>query len=136
MSIKPIFLIFYRLLKADRDPIPDVPAIYFVYPSPENVAKLCQVSNQKRNESSSHEIMMRKSYLKKKDLKNELYESYYLNFITPIPRSLLEDIAQAAIAANCVQQINKVFDQYLNFISLDDELFCLRHQNRENILLL
>jgi hypothetical protein len=46
---------------------------------------------------------------------------------------LLEDIAQAAIAANCVQQINKVFDQYMNFISLDDELFCLRHQNKEKI---
>ena len=38
----------------------------------------------------------------------ELYESYYLNFISPIPRSLLEDIAQASISANCVTQINKV----------------------------
>lgn len=41
-------------------------------------------------------------------MKNELYEQYYLNFISPIPRGLLEDIAQAAIAANCVTQINKV----------------------------
>lgn len=66
-------------------------------------------------------------------MKNELYEQYYLNFISPIPRGLLEDIAQAAITANCVTQINKVYDQYLNFISLDDEMFCLRHQNKEAI---
>ena len=67
-----------------------MPAIYFISPTPENVARLCQ------------------------DLKNELYEQYYLNFISPIPRSLLEDIAQAAIAANCVQQITKVVIIILN----------------------
>lgn len=99
----------HLLLRSERDPIPDVPAIYFISPTAENVARLCQ------------------------DLKNELYESYYLNFISPVPRSLLEDIAQAAITANCVNSIHKVFDQYLNFISLDDEIFCLRHQEKEKI---
>lgn len=99
----------HLLLRSERDPIPDVPAIYFISPTAENVSKLCD------------------------DLRNELYESYYLNFISPIPRSLLEDIAQAAISANCVNLIHKVFDQYLNFISLDDEIFCLRHQNKDLI---
>ncbi|CAF0707532.1 unnamed protein product [Brachionus calyciflorus] len=99
----------YLLLKNDRDPIPDVPAIYFISPTPENVARLCQ------------------------DLKNELYESYYLNFISPIPRTLLEDVAQAAIAANCVQQVCKIFDQYSNFISLEDELFYLKNPNQDII---
>jgi hypothetical protein len=66
-------------------------------------------------------------------MKNDLYDQYYLNFISPIPRGLLEDIAQAAITANCVNKISRVFDQYLNFISLDDEIFCLRHQNKELI---
>lgn len=84
-----------------------MPAIYFISPTAENVARLCQ------------------------DLKNELYDGYYLNFISPIPRSLLEDIAQAAIAANSVQQIYRVYDQYSNFISLEDELFCLKNQNKE-----
>jgi hypothetical protein len=46
-----------RLLRSERDSLPDVPAIYFISPTPENVARLCQ------------------------DLKNELYEQYYLNFI-------------------------------------------------------
>lgn len=98
-----------RLLKSERDAIPDVPAIYFISPTVENVNRLCL------------------------DLKNELYENYFLNFISPIPRSLLEEIAQAAIQSNSVTLVSKVFDQYLNFISLDDELFCLKHHNRESI---
>lgn len=101
------FIFLNSLLNTDRDPIPDVPAVYFISPTSANVARLCQ------------------------DLKNELYESYYLNFISPIPRTLLEDVAQAAISANCVQQINKIFDQYSNFISLEDELFCLQNKNKD-----
>jgi hypothetical protein len=32
-----------RLLRSDRDSLPDVPAIYFISPTPENVVRLCQV---------------------------------------------------------------------------------------------
>lgn len=32
-----------RLLQADREPIPDVPAIYFVMPTEENVKRIAQV---------------------------------------------------------------------------------------------
>lgn len=32
-----------RLLHSDRDPIPDVPAIYFVMPTEENIDRICQV---------------------------------------------------------------------------------------------
>lgn len=42
------------------------------------------------------------------DLRNQLYESYYLNFISAISRSKLEDIANAAIGANAVTQVAKV----------------------------
>ncbi|XP_037098252.1 sec1 family domain-containing protein 1 isoform X2 [Syngnathus acus] len=99
----------HLLLHSDRDPIPDVPAIYFVMPSEENVDRMCQ------------------------DLRNQLYESYYLNFISAISRSKLEDIAGAALAANAVSQITKVYDQYLNFITLEDDMFVLCHQNKELI---
>ncbi|KAH9518701.1 Sec1 domain containing protein 1 [Bulinus truncatus] len=92
-----------------RDPIPDVPAIYFVMPTEDNIQRLCR------------------------DFQNQLYESYYLNFISAISRQKLEDIAQAALQANAVQQVSKVFDQYLNFISLENELFTLRHQDRDSI---
>uniref|UniRef100_A0AAQ6IDN1 Sec1 family domain containing 1 n=1 Tax=Anabas testudineus TaxID=64144 RepID=A0AAQ6IDN1_ANATE len=47
--------------------------------------------------------------------------------------SKLEDIASAALAANAVSQVTKVFDQYLNFITLEDDMFILCHQNKELI---
>uniref|UniRef100_A0A3P8T0L0 Sec1 family domain containing 1 n=1 Tax=Amphiprion percula TaxID=161767 RepID=A0A3P8T0L0_AMPPE len=99
----------HLLLHSDRDPIPDVPAVYFVMPTEENIDRICQ------------------------DLRNQLYESYYLNFISAISRSKLEDIASAALAANAVSLVTKVFDQYLNFITLEDDMFILCHQNKELI---
>ncbi|XP_031436478.1 sec1 family domain-containing protein 1 [Clupea harengus] len=99
----------HLLLHSDRDPIPDVPAIYFVMPSEENIDRICQ------------------------DLRNQLHETYYLNFISAISRSKLEDIASAALTANATTQITKVFDQYLNFITLEDDMFILCNQTKEMI---
>lgn len=96
-------------LHSPRDSVPDVPAIYFCYPSEENLDRICQ------------------------DLQNHLYESYYFNFISPISRQRLEDLASAAINSQSVAQVLKVFDQYLNFISLEDDLFILRCQNSDMI---
>ena len=42
------------------------------------------------------------------DCKNQLYESYYLNFISAISRHRLEDLATAALQSNSVTQITKV----------------------------
>ncbi|CAH2328273.1 sec1 family domain-containing 1 isoform X1 [Pelobates cultripes] len=97
----------HLLLHSDRDAIPDVPAVYFVMPTEENVDRICQ------------------------DLRTQLYESYYLNFISAISRSKLEDIASAALTANTVAHVSKVFDQYLNFITLEDDMFVLCNQNKE-----
>lgn len=58
---------------------------------------------------------------------------YYFNFITPISRHRLEDLAQGAVAADSVQSISKLFDQYTDFISLENDLFVLRHQNSDAI---
>uniref|UniRef100_A0A8C9LDM2 Sec1 family domain containing 1 n=1 Tax=Pavo cristatus TaxID=9049 RepID=A0A8C9LDM2_PAVCR len=107
LGIRGWFFFLFRLLHSDRDPIPDVPAVYFVMPTEENIDRMCQ------------------------DLRNQLYESYYLNFISAISRSKLEDIANAAIGANAVAQVAKVFDQYLNFITLEDDMFVLCNQNKE-----
>ncbi|KAM8920694.1 sec1 family domain-containing protein 1 [Pelodytes ibericus] len=97
----------HLLLHSDRDAIPDVPAVYFVMPTEENVDRICQ------------------------DLRTQLYETYYLNFISAISRSKLEDIASAALTANTVSHVSKVFDQYLNFITLEDDMFVLCNQNKE-----
>ncbi|KAL7291506.1 protein sly1 homolog [Trichogramma pretiosum] len=96
-------------LHTDRDPIPEVPAVYFCAPTDENIGRIGQ------------------------DLQNKLYDVYHLNFISPINRSKMEDLASAALMAGAVANIHKVYDQYLNFISLEDELFILRHQNSDII---
>uniref|UniRef100_A0A8C2GAC3 Sec1 family domain-containing protein 1-like n=1 Tax=Cyprinus carpio TaxID=7962 RepID=A0A8C2GAC3_CYPCA len=108
-ELRDMGITLHLLLHSDRDPIPDVPAIYFVMPTEENIDRICQ------------------------DLRNQLYESYYLNFISAISRSKLEDIASAALAANAVNLVTKVFDQYLNFITLEDDMFILCNQNKEHI---
>lgn len=79
-----------------------MPAIYFCQPTEKNIQKIGQ------------------------DLQNGLYGSYHFNFISPISRQKLEDLASMAIQANAVTQIAKVFDQYVNFISLENEMFTLR----------
>nr|CAH8842266.1 unnamed protein product [Trichobilharzia regenti] len=91
----------HLMLNSPREQIPDVPAVYFVYPSKENIYSIC------------------------KDFEAGRYDSYYLNFISPISREYLEEIAQTALSENCVHQIAKVFDQYTNFICLEDDLLTL-----------
>ncbi|CAH8518879.1 unnamed protein product [Schistosoma margrebowiei] len=91
----------HLMLHSPREQIPDVPAVYFVYPSKDNINVIC------------------------KDFEAGRYDSYYLNFISPISREYLEEIAQTALSENCVHQISKVFDQYTNFICLEDDLLTL-----------
>ncbi|CAH1791865.1 unnamed protein product [Owenia fusiformis] len=99
----------HLLLHSDREPIPDVPAIYFIMPTDDNIQRVSR------------------------DIQGELYESYYLNFISAVSRQKLEDIASAAIQSQNVQLVSKVFDQYLNFISLEDDMFALKHQDSHTI---
>ncbi|XP_062551244.1 protein sly1 homolog [Armigeres subalbatus] len=96
-------------LHSDRDSIPDVPAIYFCAPTEENLGRIAQ------------------------DFQNGLYDVYHLNFISPISRQRLEDLAAAALQAGCVANIHKVFDQYVNFITLEDDMFVLKHQNSDSL---
>lgn len=99
----------YRQLHSDRDPIPEVPAIYFCSPTDENLMRIGQ------------------------DLNNNIYDIYHFNFISPITRQKMEDLASSALLSGAVSNIHKVYDQYLNFITLEDDLFILRHQNSDAI---
>lgn len=96
-------------MHSDRDSIPDVPAIYFVLPTDENIMRICQ------------------------DFRNHLYDSYYLNFISPISRDKLEELATVALQSNSSTNIEKVYDQYLNFVSLEDDVFTLKHSDYDAI---
>lgn len=52
-----------------RPPLPDVPAVYFVSPTLANIRRIAE------------------------DLQKSLYESFHLNFVEPLPRALLEELA-------------------------------------------
>ncbi len=83
-----VLSLMFRLLDCIREPLPDVPSVYFVLPSEENVRVLCQ------------------------DFAAGLYESYYLNFISAINRPRLEDLSSSAVASGCVAQVQKVNVHY------------------------
>ena len=42
------------------------------------------------------------------DMEDGLYGSYHFNFISPISRQRLEDLAMSTIRANAVQQVQKL----------------------------
>lgn len=79
-----------RQLHSDRESIPEVPVVYFCTPTEENLGRIYQ------------------------DFQKGIYDVYHLNFISPISRQKLEDLASAAIAANCVANIHKVNKLILN----------------------
>ncbi|VDM16195.1 unnamed protein product [Hydatigera taeniaeformis] len=103
-ELRSVGVTLHLLLDIKREPIPDVPAVYFVYPSKDNIKRICQ------------------------DFESDLYSSYYLNFISPISRENLEFLAETALTEDCIQRIKKVYDQYTRFICLEDDLFVLNEQ--------
>ncbi|KAL1892123.1 Vesicle trafficking between the ER and Golgi [Ceratocystis pirilliformis] len=91
-------------LAASRHPIPDVPVVYLVEPTPENLKVITN------------------------DLKKGLYSPAYINFMSSLPRPLLEDFAADTAASGTAEDIASLFDQYLNFIVAEPNLFSLGMQ--------
>ncbi|KAK3296848.1 Sec1-like protein [Chaetomium fimeti] len=89
---------------SQRAAIPDVPAIYLVEPTPANLQAITN------------------------DLQKGLYSAAHLNFLSSIPRPLLEDFAAQTATAGTSEQIAQVYDQYLNFIVTEPDLFSLGMQ--------
>jgi hypothetical protein len=50
------------------------------------------------------------------DLAKPLYEMAYVNFLSPVPRPLLEMFAAQTAEKGCSDKIARVYDQYLNFV--------------------
>jgi hypothetical protein len=78
-----------------------VPVVYLVSPTPANLQAIT------------------------KDLSQSLYSPAYINFTSSIPRPLLEDWAAQTVATETSEHIAQVFDQYLNFITSEPDLFSL-----------
>lgn len=91
----------HTLITAQRSPLPDVPAIYFVEPTLQNVALIIL------------------------DLQGEKYDSYYVNFTLAINRELLEEFAKKVSLCGMGHKIKQVYDQYLDFIVTEPNLFSL-----------
>ncbi|KAK4503915.1 hypothetical protein PRZ48_004830 [Zasmidium cellare] len=88
-------------INGQRHPIPDVPVLYLLEPTAANLERIT------------------------KDLQNGLYSPAYINFLSSIPRPLLEDFASQTAQAGTSENISQVFDQYLNFIVSEPNLFSL-----------
>ncbi|KAF5312827.1 hypothetical protein D9619_002714 [Psilocybe cf. subviscida] len=84
-----------------RPALPDVPAVYFVAPTLANIKRIAQ------------------------DLQKSLYESFHLNFVEPLSRTLLEELAASVAQDGTGEQVEEVVDQYLSFIAPSPSLFSL-----------
>lgn len=91
----------YFTIDKDRQTIPDVPAIHFVQSSSDNIDRIIR------------------------DASKGIYESFHLNFSSSLPRPLLESLAAGTLKADCIHRISKVYDQYLEFVTLEHGMFSL-----------
>lgn len=91
----------HALIDSKRSPLPDVPAIYFVEPTSANVLQIID------------------------DVAADYYELAYVNFTLPINRELLEEFAKKVSIAGCAHKIKQVYDQYLDFVVTEPNLFSL-----------
>lgn len=88
-------------INSPRYPIPDVPVLYLVEPNRVNLKLITS------------------------DLTRGLYTPAYVNFLSSAPRQLLEDFAAEIVSTNTAEHIAQVYDQYLNFIVAEPDLFSL-----------
>ncbi|CEJ57407.1 Putative Sec1 family protein [Penicillium brasilianum] len=88
-------------IHSQRYPIPDVPVVYLVEPNEANIQAITR------------------------DLSQGLYSPAYVNFLSSVPRPLLEDFASQIATSGASEHIAQVFDQYLNFIVAEPDLFSL-----------
>ncbi|GME91271.1 unnamed protein product [[Candida] boidinii] len=91
----------HSLITAKRAALPEVPVIYFLEPTPENIAKIIT------------------------DLEKDQYGDFYINFTSSLGRALLEDFAKKVAMTGKSFKIKQVFDQYLDFIVTEVDLFSL-----------
>lgn len=91
----------HSLINNQRAPLPDVPVIYFVEPSVENISIIID------------------------DLQNDKYDGFYINFTSSVKRELLEDLAKKVSLCGKGHKIKQVFDQYIDFIVTEPNLFSL-----------
>ena len=91
----------HLLLESERQPIPEVPAVYLVQPSEAAVRRIGR------------------------DLRAGLYAASHLHFAAPLPRPALEALAAEAVQADSLGRVARVVDQHLAFVCLEPRCFAL-----------
>lgn len=100
----------HALINHRRTQLLDVPVIYFVEPTTENISLILN------------------------DLENDKYSDFYINFTSNLNRSLLEEFAKKVSLLNKSFKIKQIFDQYLDFIVTEPNLFNLNLKQTYSIL--
>ena len=90
-----------RNINAQRHPIPDVPVLYLLKPTAANLSLI------------------------NSDLAKGLYADAYINFLSSISRPLMEDFASQIAETGTAESVSQMYDQYLNFIVSEPDLFSL-----------
>lgn len=93
------------LLETKRGRIRDAPAIYFVEETEKNI-----------------DLIIR-------DILDDMYLEYHINFSSAIRRPLLERLATALSERGKGLFVRSIFDQYINFVALQENLFILHYKN-------
>ncbi|AQK55183.1 SEC1-family transport protein SLY1 [Zea mays] len=93
----------YFPIDKPRQQVADAPAVYFLRPTQANADRVAA------------------------DAAASLYASFHLNFSSALPRPLLDRLAAATAASGSAHRVARLADQYLDFVSLEDNLFSLAH---------
>jgi hypothetical protein len=93
------------LIDSPRERIPDVAAVYLIRPTEENV-DLCA-----------------------RDAAQHLYDSFHVNFSSPVSSHVLDRFAKKVGEAGVASSIARVFDQFMGFIALERGLFTLNQND-------
>ena len=95
----------HLLIDSVREPVIDAPAVYFVRPTEQNLQRI------------------------KEDCANKLYRTFHLHFSSRIERPLMERFARDLVAADAANMVAKIYDEYMNIVSLEPTLFSLNIRN-------
>ena len=99
----------YLPLHSERKEIHSVTAIYVVEPTQLNIERIIQ------------------------DCRANLYEHFQINFIHPPRQVALETLGAGLVAENSVGKLLKVYEQYLKFVPLEDQLFISNYPSFETL---
>jgi hypothetical protein len=89
------------MLHSDREPIPDVTAVYFVLPTKENLDRIAR------------------------DCSKNLYKSARISCCGRMERATMEQFASLVVTTGGLGRVESLMDNYVDFVSLEGRLFHL-----------